>query len=146
MGLLGAAMSAGTVIILYTGLMFGWANFESSEFISMVSMVRVVVLMGIFPVINYVFRTLPRRRRRSAGLDTTTVEKNSGADELDIWVLRVALLSDVIGATGYIFVRTGGLFVVCAVITALGGMGSATVCFAAWEEVWFGARVNEWLC
>ncbi|KAK5660333.1 hypothetical protein OQA88_12874 [Cercophora sp. LCS_1] len=126
MGLLGAAMSAGTVIVLYTGFMFGWANFEASKFISLVSMVRVFVLMGIFPIINYVFRTLPRRRRRSMGLDTAA-EKNSGADELDIWVLRIALLSDVIGATGYIFVRTAGLFVVCAIITALGGMGSATI-------------------
>ncbi|KAK0620364.1 major facilitator superfamily domain-containing protein [Immersiella caudata] len=122
MWILGAAMSAGTVTVLYTEKMFHWGNFESSQFISLVSMVRVVVLMGIFPVITYVFRTR-RARRQSAPV----IEKNAGADELDIWVLRSALLSDVIGATGYILARTGGQFILAAIITALGGMGSATI-------------------
>lgn len=39
MVLLGAAMSAGTVIILYSEYMFEWGNLESSRFISMTSMV-----------------------------------------------------------------------------------------------------------
>ncbi|KAK1759358.1 major facilitator superfamily domain-containing protein [Echria macrotheca] len=127
MGLLGAAMSAGTVTVLYTEYMFGWKNLDASRFVSLVSMVRVVVLMGIFPVINYIFRTLPNERRRRAEGGGPRIEKNSGADELDVWVLRSALLSDVIGATGYIFARTGGLFVLAAIVTAFGGMGSATV-------------------
>jgi len=124
MWILGAAMSAGTVTVLYTEKMFHWGNFESSRFISLVSMVRVVVLMVIFPVINYIFRT--RHARRNSG-NGPVVEKNAGADELDIWVLRSALLSDVIGATGYIFARTSGQFVLAAIVTAFGGMGSATI-------------------
>ena len=59
MVILGAAMSAGTVIVLYTKYIYGWGNFESSAFISMVSMVRVVILTIIFPAINYIFRTRP---------------------------------------------------------------------------------------
>jgi MFS family permease len=37
--ILGAAMSAGTVIILYVEYMFEWGNLESSRFVSMTSMV-----------------------------------------------------------------------------------------------------------
>ena len=55
------------------------------------------------------------------------VEKNAGADKVDIWILRTALVSDVIGAIGYIFVRTSALFVASAVVTGFGGLGSATL-------------------
>jgi len=127
MGLLGAAISAGTVIVLYTEFMFHWGTVEASRFISLTSMVRVVVLMGIFPIINYFFRTRPNARRRRESQDPAQPEANSGADELDVWILRIALFSDVIGVTGYIFVRTVPLFILCAVITALGGLGSATI-------------------
>lgn len=124
--IIGAAMSAGSVTLLYSQDTFDWGNFESSRFISGVSMVRVVVLLGFFPIINHVFRTRPEaRRRRESGV--ALVEKNAGADNLDIWIIRTALLSDVIGVTGYIFVRTSTLFVMCAVITAFGGLGSATI-------------------
>lgn len=124
--LLGAAMSSSTVILLYIEYMFGWRNLESSRFLSLVSMVRVVILLGIFPVITYFFQTrrLARQRRESGA---ALVEKNAGANNFDLWVLRGAILSDVIGITGYIFVRKASLFVACAVITAFGGLGSATI-------------------
>ncbi|KAL2023037.1 hypothetical protein VTK56DRAFT_3947 [Thermocarpiscus australiensis] len=127
--ILGAAMSAGTVIVLYVEYMFGWGNFESSRFISLVSMVRVAILMGVFPIINYVFRTLPARRRKRRRRDASAplVEKNAGADTLDIWILRAALLSDVVGVIGYIFARSGPLFVASAVVAAFGGLASATI-------------------
>ncbi|KAK4194771.1 major facilitator superfamily domain-containing protein [Triangularia verruculosa] len=126
MVLLGAAMSAGTVIILYTEYMFRWRNLESSRFVSLVSMVRVVVLLGIFPVINYIFRT---RKAARLGRESSrpVVEKNNGADEFDVWILRSAILSDVVGVVGYAVVRDPALFVGCAVITAFGGLGSATI-------------------
>ena len=54
-------------------------------------------------------------------------EKNVGADELDVWVLRSALISDVIGIGGYIFARTQELFILSAVIAAFGGLGSASI-------------------
>lgn len=127
MGILGAAMSAGTVIVLYTEFMFHWGTVEASRFISLTSMVRVVVLMGIFPIINYFFRTRPNARRRRESQAPAQSEKNVGADELDVWILRIALISDVIGVAGYIFVRTVPLFILCAIITALGGLGSATI-------------------
>ncbi|KAK4193718.1 major facilitator superfamily domain-containing protein [Podospora australis] len=124
--LLGTAMSSGTVILLYVEYMFEWRNLESSRFLSLVSMVRVVVLLAIFPIITYFFRTrrLAKIRRES---NVPLVEKNAGADGFDIWVLRGAIFSDVVGITGYIFVRKASLFVCCAIITAFGGLGSATI-------------------
>ncbi|CAN8102838.1 unnamed protein product [Discula destructiva] len=122
---LGAAMSSGQVTLLYTEYMFHWGNFETSQFISLISLVRVVVLIGIFPIINYIFRVLPaRRRRRASG---SIVESNSGADELDVWILRFAIVSDVIGIAGYAITRSPVLFVISGCITAFGGMGSATI-------------------
>lgn len=132
--ILGAAMSSGTITILYSELQFGWGTVESSRFVSLTSAVRFLVLMAVFPIVNYIFRTRPHnKRRRESGVSLQ--EKNSGADMLDIWTLRAALLSDVIGLTGYIFVRTEALFVLCGVITAFGGLGSATIQSATTKHV-----------
>ncbi|KAH8889870.1 MFS general substrate transporter [Thozetella sp. PMI_491] len=126
MSIMGAVMGAGPSILMYTEYIFGWRNLQSSQFMSMVSMVRVFILLVIFPCINYWFRVRPAQKaRRESGI--ALVEKNNGADKLDIWILRVALMSDVLGVAGYIFVRTSELFVACAVITAFGGLGSATI-------------------
>ncbi|POS80537.1 hypothetical protein DHEL01_v201074 [Diaporthe helianthi] len=123
--LLGAAMSSGQVTLLYSEFIFGWGNFETSRFISLVSLVRVVVLLTLLPVINYIFRVRPaQKRRRQSG---AIAERSAGADGLDVWLLRLAIVSDVIGVTGYIFVRSEALFVLCGVITAFGGVGSATI-------------------
>ncbi|KAF3767568.1 MFS general substrate transporter [Cryphonectria parasitica EP155] len=125
MVILGAAMSSGQVTLLYSEYIFGWGNFETSRFISLVSMVRVFVLLAIFPVVNYLFRTRPAaNRRRVSG---PIVESNAGADDLDVWILRFAIFSDVIGLAGYIFARTEALFVLSGVVTAFGGLGSATI-------------------
>lgn len=125
MVILGAAMSSGQVTLLYSEYIFGWGNFETSRFISLVSMVRVFILISIFPLINYFFRIRPaQRRRRTSG---AIAETNAGADELDLWILRFAILSDAVGIAGYVFVRTEALFVLSGVITAFGGMGSATI-------------------
>lgn len=127
MSILGAAMSSGTILILYTEFVFGWGNLEASRFMSLVSMVRIFVLIGIFPVINYIFRTRPAARRRRESGNLPVDEKNVGADELDVWVLRSALISDVIGIGGYIFARTQEWFILSAVIAAFGGLGSASI-------------------
>ncbi|KAJ4425172.1 hypothetical protein N0V82_000227 [Gnomoniopsis sp. IMI 355080] len=125
MVILGAAMSSGQVTLLYTEYIFNWGNFETSQYISLISLVRVIILIGVFPVINYIFRIRPaQRRRRESG---SIVESNSGADELDVWILRFAIVSDVVGVAGYIFARTPALFVVSGCITAFGGLGSATI-------------------
>ena len=124
--LLSSAMSSGSVTQLYTVLVFHWGNLETSKYVSLLSAVRVVILMGIFPVINYVFRTrVARRQRRESGIEP--VEQNAGADGVDVWLIRTAIVSDIIGAVGYVVVRDPRLFVLSGVITAFGGLGSATI-------------------
>ncbi len=144
------AMGAGTVTVLYSEYMFDWGTLEASQFVSVTSLVRVVVLMCIFPAVNYLFRVRPLRRRQqrqrrlginppgptssysspgggAAAAATAVTETNAGADELDVWLIRAALLSDIVGLVGYALVRTPGLFIMCGVVAALGGVGSAVV-------------------
>ncbi|KAK2042103.1 major facilitator superfamily transporter [Colletotrichum somersetense] len=134
--LLGAAMSAGTVILLYSESpeTWGWGTLESSRFISAVSMVRVVALLVVLPTINYVFRLRPAAyRRRVSGV--SIVEANNGADAVDCWVLRFSLLSDVTGSLGYIFARNESIFALSGMVTAFGGLGSATIQAAITKHV-----------
>jgi MFS family permease len=122
--IMGSSMAAGAVIILYAETTFNWHTLETSEFVSALSMVRVLVLTAIFPLINYFFRIRPNRQRRLSG--AIIIDKNAGADVLDMWILRAALLSDIMGYIGYTFARSPGLFVLSGMTTAIGGLGSAT--------------------
>ncbi|KAJ4864798.1 major facilitator superfamily domain-containing protein [Trichoderma breve] len=132
--IMGSMMAVGNCLMLYSEYMFGWGTFETSRFISLLSMIRVVVLMVLFPIINYVFRIRPAaRRRRESG--APAVEVNTGADNLDIWLLRFALTSDVLGCIGYTLSRNQHLFFASGMITALGGLGSATVQAAVTKHV-----------
>ncbi|KAH6607641.1 MFS permease [Trichoderma cornu-damae] len=139
--IMGSMMAVGNVLMLYSEFKFGWGNFETSRFVSSLSMIRVAVLMVIFPIINYVFRTRPAaRRQRESG--APLVEKNSGADRLDVWVLRFALVSDVLGCVGYTLSRNQHLFFASGMVTAVGGLGSATVQAAVTKHV-PSARVGQ---
>lgn len=124
--LMGSMLALGTVIVIYSKAMFHWEVFELSMFVSAVSSIRVVVLLGIFPLVNYWFRVRPTRRREQE-TGQPFVEKTGGADNLDIWTLRIALLSDTLGALGYCFARTAPVFVMSGMVTAIGGLGSATI-------------------
>ncbi|KAM0279851.1 hypothetical protein ACHAQH_004402 [Verticillium albo-atrum] len=124
----GVAISAGTVILLYceSDDTWGWGTVESSRYISLLSWVRVFVLLAILPAINHFFRVRPNARRaRESG--KAVVDANHGADPLDIWLLRLALVSDILGSTGYMLARTEGVFVFSGMLTAMGGLGGATV-------------------
>lgn len=123
--IMGASISAGAVVILYSEYTWEWGNLESSLFVSTLSLVRVVILLGIFPVVNYFGRTRPARQRRARG--DIVPDKNSGADHLDVWVIRVAFLSEIIGCTGYVLARDQKMFVASGMMTAVGGLGSATM-------------------
>lgn len=132
--IMGSMISLGAVIVIYTKKMFGWDTFEMSMFVSGISSLRVVVLLGIFPFINYWFRTRPARRlERETG--QVFVEKTGGADRVDIWTLRAALLSDTIGALGYSLARKETLFIASGMVTAIGGLGSATIQSAITKHV-----------
>ncbi|KAI1877069.1 uncharacterized protein JN550_001141 [Neoarthrinium moseri] len=132
--ILSAAMGSGTVTILYVEYIFNWGNFEASRFVSLISFIRVIVLLGIFPLINYWFRLRPmQRQRRESGI--IVAEKNEGADEIDIWLLRLSLASDTVGILGYVLVRKEELFVMFGIITAFGGLGGPVIQSATTKHV-----------
>ncbi|KAF4587441.1 Major facilitator superfamily domain, general substrate transporter [Ophiocordyceps camponoti-floridani] len=122
---LGVAFAVGPVLMLYAESMFHWGNFETSRFVSILSLTRVFVLMGLLPLINYIGRVRPAARRQKL-FGTAPVEKNAGADGLDIWLLRFALIFEVIACVGYTLARDENSFVASGLVTALGGLGSAT--------------------
>ncbi|KOS18384.1 putative membrane protein [Escovopsis weberi] len=130
--IVGVALAAGAVVLLYAEATFGWGNLETSRFVSGLSLVRVMSLTVVLPAVNYLGRTLPaarRRRRRSASGDQRVAaeERNAGADRLDLWTIRAALASDMLGCAGYITARSEAAFVSSAMLTALGGLAAATV-------------------
>ncbi|KAI0428406.1 MFS general substrate transporter [Xylaria sp. FL1042] len=133
--LISSTLGAGTVVILYAKFMFNWQTWESSRFISMISFFRVLVLLVFFPTVNYFFRIRPLRRQRELSGDFHIEEGHSGADNLDVWLLRLALCCDMAGVTGYVFVRSEELFMLSAVFTSFGGLASATIQSSVTKQV-----------
>lgn len=132
--ILGTTMAVASVIILYCEYVFDWGTFEGSLFVSLLSLVRVFVLMGILPIINYFARIRPAaQEQREFGV--VVLEKNSGADKLDIWLLRVALTCDTLGSIGYALAPSQGLFYASVVVAGVGGLGSATIQAAITKHV-----------
>ncbi|KAI1503125.1 major facilitator superfamily domain-containing protein [Biscogniauxia marginata] len=125
--MMSAAIGSGTIVVLYSEYMFDWGTFEASRFVSAVSLVRVMILLCILPIINYVFRLRPLRRQRELSSSPQVRETNAGADNLDVWLLRIAIMCDTSGLVGYIFARTEATFFLCGIATAFGGLANATV-------------------
>ncbi|KAI0017630.1 MFS general substrate transporter [Xylariomycetidae sp. FL0641] len=139
-----SAMGASTVIVLYSKYMFNWGTLEASRFVSIIFLARVFILLGTLPLLTYIFRIRPMRRRQQeeqrvrdqqGSGSVHVVETNSGADNLDVWLLRFALVSDAAGLAGYIFVRRQELFILCGIITAFGGLAGATIQSAVTKHV-----------
>ena len=121
----GVAMSSMTVILLYSEYMFGWGNFQTSIFVSIVNTCRVITLVVLLPVITRILR----------GPRSKAVKRNSGSDNIDLGVIRTAIFFDMLGYVGYVLVRTGPLFTLCGAAAAIGGMGSPTLQAALTKHV-----------
>ena len=121
----GVAMGSMTVILIYSEFMFGWGNFETNVFMSIVNICRLIVLLFMLPAVNRVLRGPQSKRAQYA----------SGCDKIDLGIIRVAILFDVIGYLGYSTVRTGPLFIASGAIASLGSMGSPTLQSALTKHV-----------
>ncbi|CRG87189.1 ferrochelatase [Talaromyces islandicus] len=109
----GVAMGTMQIIVIYAKFMFQWDDYESSIFVSVTNTGRVITLLVIFPTITRYLRG-PQQ----------TVQTNSGSDWLDIASIRLAILFELAGYTGYSLASTGGVFLFSAVIASIGGIGS----------------------
>ncbi|KAM0140252.1 hypothetical protein ACHAO1_002483 [Botrytis cinerea] len=120
----GIAMGSVTVIIYYSGYKFGWSTAQTSLFSSLCSISRVLVLTIGLPL----FIKFARRYRYHA-------HKDAAADWLDLRIVQFSILLEVLGYVGYAVARTGPLFIVSGVFTALGGVGSPTLQSALTKHV-----------
>ncbi|KAJ5908270.1 hypothetical protein N7495_000952 [Penicillium taxi] len=110
------ALGTASVIIIYAELIFNWGNVESSLFISIVNIIRVVNLFVVLPIIARFFRT--------------SVEDDGvirGSDSLDIFIIRLSIVFDVLGYIVYAMARDPKVMILAGVVTSLGGMGSPTL-------------------
>ncbi|KAG8525780.1 uncharacterized protein KY384_000540 [Bacidia gigantensis] len=121
----GVAMGAMTVILLYSEYSFGWGNFETNVFLTVVNTCRVTVLLVVLPLLTRLLRGPPSKDRQKA----------SGCDQIDLGIIRFGILFDILGYVGYTTVRTGELFIVSGALASLGGMVSPTLQSALTKHV-----------
>jgi len=112
----GVAMGTVQVIIIYAEYMFNWGNVESSLFMSIINVVRVVNLFVVLPIIARFFRT--------PSIDDGTIR---GSDMLDIVIIRVSIVFDILGYVGYALSRRPSMMILSGIIASLGGMGAPTL-------------------
>ena len=121
----GVAMGSMTIVIIYTKYMFGWGTLENGMFVSIVNTCRVFTLLVILPVASRVLR----------GPRSSSAQRLSGSDNIDLYIIRTAVFFDVLGYVGYTLVRKGSVFILCGAIASIGGMGSPTLQAALTKHV-----------
>ncbi|KAF1997126.1 MFS general substrate transporter [Amniculicola lignicola CBS 123094] len=119
------AMGSMGVVILYVRQQFGWKDWESGKYVSIVSACRVFCLLVLLPLVTRLIR----------GKQGTSKQRNSGSDTFDLAVIRVAILFDMLGYLGYTLVRQGDLFIASGAIASIGGIGSPALGSALTKHV-----------
>lgn len=112
----GVAMGTVQILIIYAEYMFKWGNVESSLFVSIINVVRVVNLFVVLPIVARLFRTPSE--------DDGVVR---GADMLDVVLIRLSIVFDVLGYVGYALSKHPSIMILSGAVASLGGMGSPTL-------------------
>ncbi|KAJ5596966.1 hypothetical protein N7450_003424 [Penicillium hetheringtonii] len=112
----GVAMGTMQVIIIYAEYIFNWGNVESSLFVGIINVVRVINLFVVLPVVSYFFRT--------RAPDDGTIR---GSDILDVILIRLSIIFDVLGYVGYAMSKHPAMMILSGAVASLGGMGSPTL-------------------
>ncbi|KAI5811264.1 tetracycline-efflux transporter-like protein [Peziza echinospora] len=125
----GVGMGGVAVIILYAQKTFDWQNYESSMFLSATSSLRVLLLFVILPLGVKGLRVWKEKRAAGQPVNVNVVEdiRHSGADSLDIGLIRFAIFTELFGYLGFALAANGSQFTLAGMLTALGGVGSPTV-------------------
>lgn len=123
-----------TVVILYGKLMFDWGDLEQGYLLSIIGGTRVVVLLAVLPVVVRLVRG-KIAHSRAAQQDTQTEYPPHGADRLDIWLIRVAVLLEVAGFLSFAQAETSGAYYAAGGLSALAGIGMPTLSSALTKHV-----------
>lgn len=121
----GVAMGSMTIVLLYSEYMFGWGNFESSRFLSIVNTSRVFALLVILPIITRLVR----------GPRSKYTPRSSGSDELDLALIRTAIAFDLLGYVGFAASQSGNMLIASGAVASIGGIGSPTLQSALTKHV-----------
>jgi MFS family permease len=119
------AMGAIGVITLYLRTEFGWQDWETSKYVSIVNSSRVIALLVLLPAATRLIR----------GKQGTKNQRNSGSDLIDLSIIRVAIFFDMLGYLGFALVRDGNLFIASGAIASIGGIGSPALGSALTKHV-----------
>ena len=114
----GVAMGTMQIILIYAEYRFGWTAVNSSMYLSAVNICRVIGLVLILPALTRFFRG-PQHLQQVKG--------HKGSDMLDIWIVRAAVVFDLVGYVGYAITPSGAVMVLSGMVAALGGIGSPTL-------------------
>jgi MFS family permease len=120
----GVAMGTINIILIYAQFRFGWNEVAASLYVSAVNICRVTALVGLLPLLIRWFR---RHGQQGIG--------HSGADLLDINIIRTSLVFDLIGYLGYALTPNGVIMVIAGLIASIGGIGSPTLQAALTKHV-----------
>lgn len=123
--MLGVAMGAMGVVIVYTRRQFGWQELESGKFVSVVNSARVFALLVALPLATRLIR----------GKNGTKNQRNSGSDLFDLSIIRLTVFFEMLGYLGYTLSRNGNLFMVSGTIASLGGISSPAIGSALTKHV-----------
>ncbi|OGE57044.1 hypothetical protein PENARI_c002G05128 [Penicillium arizonense] len=110
----GIALGTAQIIIIYAEYMFNWGNVESSIFIAIINVSRVINLFVVLPLISWLCRTPVK--------DDGSIR---GSDMLDVTLIRLSVVFDVLGFVGYALSKHPSVMILSGVVASLGGMGSA---------------------
>ncbi|MCJ1392813.1 hypothetical protein MMC18_005684 [Xylographa bjoerkii] len=121
----GVAMGSMTVVLIYAGYRFDLDTYHQTIFLSIVNTCRVTVLIVILPLIIRLVR----------GPASRSSQRNSGSDQLDLAIIRIAIVFDMIGYIGYATSQTNSMLIASGAIAAIGGMGSPTLQSALTKHV-----------
>lgn len=121
----GVAMGSMTVVIIYVNYMFGWSTLDQSVYVSIVNTCRVFTLIVVLPAVSRILR----------GPRSSSMQRLSGCDNIDLGIIRTAIFFDLLGYIGYSTARTGSLFIFCGAIASVGGMGSPALQAALTKHV-----------
>ena len=121
----GVAMGTYSIIVIYTSNEFGWGTTDKLYFVSIVNIFRVTNLIVVLPLLSRLLRG-PRDPSKMA---------ESGADRVDVFIIRAAIFIDALGYVGYSTSRIAPLFVFWGVMTSFGSMGSPTLQSALTKHV-----------
>jgi hypothetical protein len=122
--LFGALMGAMNVMMLYSEFRFEWGNKESGTFLFTVNVLRTLVTVLVLPLIITLSRRMCGFKKSSRR--TISDDGAGNIDSLDVFLLRISILSDTIGYIGYALSPTGALFTLSGAVASFGAIGLAT--------------------